>query len=211
MIGNPDTSSQRRRRVAHVAWAAIAITVSLFMIFTKQRGDPPMMVFVPLVWIIWVVGHFVIWSIQWLAARGQPLVRETGVVRKPWPISLKIAVIGTGVPAVIGIFQVLMTVLQRKWYPYPDANLWTVMLAVWLVHGVGFAGLLLRQQWSRLLSAMLAVGWALLLASQIAEHLHPRVSSETKELLIACLLMVLLLLIGLHLVASRKVKAFFTH
>jgi hypothetical protein len=170
-----------------------------------------MMVFVPLVWIIWVVGHFVIWIIQRLAARGQRMVSETGSVRKPWPISLKIAVIGTGVPAVIGIFQVLMTVLQRKWYPYPDANLWTVMLAVWLVHGVGFAGLLLRQQWSRLLSAMLAVGWALLLASQIAEHLHPRLSSETKELLIACLLMVLLLLIGLHLVASRKVKAFFTH
>jgi uncharacterized membrane protein len=30
-----------------------------------------MMVFVLLVWIICVAGHFVIWTIQWPAARGQ--------------------------------------------------------------------------------------------------------------------------------------------
>jgi len=41
MISNIDPKSQKRRRVAHAAWAAIAIIVSLFMIFTKQRGDPP--------------------------------------------------------------------------------------------------------------------------------------------------------------------------
>ena len=211
MIGNLDLKSKRRRRVAHVAWATIAISVSLFMIFTKQRGDPPMMVFGPLVLKIWVVGHFVIWAVQWLVARGQRIVSETSGVRKPWPIGLRLALIGTGVPAVIGIFQVLMTFLQRKWYPYPDASLWAVMLAVWLVHGGCFAGMLLRQQWSRLVSAMLAFGWALLLASQIAEHLPSRVSSDTKELLIAVLLMVLLLLLGFYLVASRKAKSFFTH
>ncbi|MGD9113268.1 MAG: hypothetical protein PVI77_12990, partial [Desulfobacterales bacterium] len=70
--------------MAHAAWAAIAISVSLFMIFTKQRGDPPMMIFVPLVLKIWVVGHFVIWAVQWLAARGQRIVSESGGERKPW-------------------------------------------------------------------------------------------------------------------------------
>ena len=144
MISNIDPKSQKRRRVAHAAWAAIAIIVSLFMIFTKQRGDPPIMVFVPLVWIIWAVGHFVIWAVQWLATRGRHMASKTDGVLKPWPIGLRIALIGTGVPAVIGIFQVLMTGLQRKWYPYPDARLWAVMLAVWLVHGASFVGMLLR-------------------------------------------------------------------
>ena len=196
--------------MAHTVWAAIAITVSLFMIFTKQRGHPPIMVFAPLAWIIWGVGHIAIWAVQWLAVRGQRIVSETGGERKPWPIGLWPALIGTGVPAAIGIFQVLMTSLQRKWYPYPDASLWAVMLAVWLVHGACFAGMLLRKQWSRLVIAMLALGWALLLAKQIAEHLPPRVSSDTTELLTAGVLMVLLLLLGLHLVTSRKVRSFFT-
>jgi hypothetical protein len=207
---NLGDKTRRRRRIAHAVWAAIAITVSLFMIFTKQRGDPPLMVFVPLVWIIWVVGHFVIWAVQWLAARGRHMVSKTGGVLKPWPIALRLALIGTGIPAGVGVFQVLMTGLQRKWYPYPDASLWAVMFAVWLVHGICFSGMLLRQQWSRIASAMLACGWALLLAKQIVEHLPPRVSSDTKELMIAVLLIVLLLLFGLHLVVSRKVKTFFT-
>ena len=170
-----------------------------------------MMVFVPLVWIIWVVGHIVIWAVQWLAARGRRMLSKTGGQRKPWPIGLRLVLVGTGVPAAIGIFQVLMSGLLRKWYPYPDTNLWAVMLTVWLVHGVCFAGMLLRQQWSLLLSAMLVFGWALLLVRQIMEHLPPGVSSDTKELLIAVLLVVLLLLFGLHLVTSRKVKSFFAH
>ena len=195
--------------MAHAAWAAIAITVSLFMIFTKQRGDPPVMVLVPLVLKIWAVGHFVIWAVQWLAARGRRIVSQSGGERKPWPIGLRLALIGTGVPALIGIFQLLMSGLQRKWYPFLDAGLWGVMLAVWLVHGVCFVGMLLRHQWSRVVSAMLSFGWALLLASQISEHLSPRVSSDTAELLIAVVLMVILFLFGLYLAWSRKVKSFF--
>lgn len=210
MIMSLDTQSRKRQGVAHGAWAAIAIIVSLFMIFSEQSGDPPLMVFLPLVLIIWAVGHFVIWAVQWLAARGRHMVSMSGVVLKPWPIGLRLALIGTGIPAGIGVFQVLMTGLQRTWYPYPDASLWAVMFSVWLAHGVCFAGMLLRQQWSRLASAILACGWALLLAKQIVEHLPPRVSSDTRELMIAVLLMVLLLLFGLHLVASRKVKSFFT-
>jgi hypothetical protein len=139
------------------------------------------------------------------------MVSETGGELTPWPVGLKIALIGTGIPAMIGIFQILITGLQRKWYPYPDAGQWALMFSIWLVHGVCFAAMLLRQQWSRFMSSMLAFGWALLLASQIAEHLLRRSSGDTKELLIAVLLTVLLLMLGLHLVASRKVKAFFAH
>ncbi len=114
MIGKPSPRSQRKRRVAHATWAAIAIPLSVFMIFTKQRGDPPMMVFVPLVCSIWVVGHFVIWTVQWLAVRGQRMVIETGGERKPWPIGLRLVLIGTGVPVAVGIFQVLMSRWQRN-------------------------------------------------------------------------------------------------
>ena len=207
MIESP---RDRRWYAAHAVWAAIAITVPLFLIFTKQRGDPPiMLVLVPLVLIIWVVGHFVIWVVHWLATSGQRIVSKSGGERKPWPIGLRLAVIGTGVLALAGVFQILMTGYLGRLYPYHYASLWTIMLVIKLVHAACFVGLLLRQQWSRLVSAMLAFGWALLLASQIMEHLPPRVSSDTTDLLTAVVLMVFLFLFGLYLAASRKVKSFF--
>jgi len=103
-----------------------------------------------------------------------------------------------------------MTILGGNLYPYPGAGVWTEMLAVSLAHGACFAGLLLRRRWSRLPSAMLAFGWALLLVSQIVEHLPLRALSEATELLIACGILLLLLLLGLYLVASREVKSFLT-
>lgn len=210
MTGDLSIRSGRRRRIAHAAWAALAVTLSLLMAFTKQTGHPPAIVFVPLVLIIWAVGHVVIWAIQWLEAKGQRAAGTTGRGQRPWPIGLRAALVGTGVPALIGLFQVLMTVLGGKLYPYPDAGVWTEMLAVSLAHGACFAGLLLRRRWSRLTSAMLAFGWALLLVSQIVEHLPLRSPSEATELLIACGILLLLLLLGLYLVASREVKSFLT-
>jgi hypothetical protein len=95
--------------------------------------------------------------------------------------------------------------------PYHHAGLWTVMLVVWLVHAACFAGLLLRQRWSRLLSATLAFGWAMLLGVQIAEQLAATPSSDTTGVLIASGLMVLLLLFGSYLASSRKARSFLAH
>ena len=209
MIDNINPGSYKRQRVVHAAWAVIVIIVLLFITFTRQSSDLPMFFLVPPVLIIWVAGHLVIWAVHWLAARGQRMAGENSGECTPLPIGLKLALICTGVPALIGIFQVLMTVLQRKWYPFLYAELWGIMLAVWLVHGICFAGILLRHRRSRLLNAILSFGWPLLLAFQIAEHLFPKVSNDTKGLLTAIVLMVLLLLFGLHLVSSRKVKSFF--
>jgi putative effector of murein hydrolase LrgA (UPF0299 family) len=58
---------------------------------------------------------------------------------------------------------------------------------------------------------MLAFGWALLLASQIVEHLPRKAPSEITGLLILFGLLLLVVFLGLHLVASRKIKAFLAH
>jgi hypothetical protein len=199
-----------KHRAAHAIWAAIAIIASIIMIFSKQRGHPPIIAFVPLVWIFWVVGHFVIWFVHWLVARGKRITNESGGERKPLPIALWIALLGTGIPALIGIFQLLMTALGSRWYPFGYFELWGVMLAVWILHGVCFVGILLRRRWTRLLSSILAFGWSLLLASQIFEQLSPEISPYTDDLFLAIVLMVLLFLFGLYLIVSRTVKSFFS-
>jgi hypothetical protein len=85
------------------------------------------------------------------------------------------------------------------------------MLAVWLAHSACFAGLLLRQRWSGLLSATLVAGWALLLGRQIAEHLAAINAADTAGILMASGLLVLLVLFAAYLARSHEVKAFLGH
>jgi hypothetical protein len=55
---------------------------------------------------------------------------------------------------------------------------------------------------------MMAVGWAMMLGWQIAEQLASTAATDPGGLLIASALMVLLVLFGAYLAASRKVKSF---
>jgi hypothetical protein len=211
MSREPRLASQRRRGLAHAAWAAFAFIVCLFLLLTMQNGHPPALILVPYVLVVWVLGHGLIWGVQHLAAKGRRMAARTATESQPWPVGLRLALVSTGAAALVGILQVVGTLRQGRWYPYHDGGLWAVMLVVWLVHTACFVGLLLRQRWSRLSSATLAVGWALLLGTQIAEHLAPITSTDTAGLLLAFGLMVLLLLFAAYLASSRKAKFFLIH
>ena len=205
MSGN--SKVRRGRRVAHSLWAAVAASVSLLLVF-GGGGHPPPIIFLPLVIVVWVAGHFTIWGAGWLAGKGQRLAGENEGRGKSWPVGLRLALIGTGVAAAIGLLQIIVTGYQRKMYPFHDVTLWMIMMAVWLVHGACFVGLLLRQPWSRLVSVMLALAWALLAAAQIVEHLVRGYRVDITELLIVSASMVFLILFGLHLATSSRIKSF---
>jgi hypothetical protein len=83
------------------------------------------------------------------------------------------------------------------------------MLVVWLVHAVCLVALLLRNPWARLLSAALALGWAVLLSAQVAEHIGAASHADLGELLLAIGLVVLLVVLAISLAASNAVKSFF--
>jgi hypothetical protein len=208
MSSAPALASIGRWGLVHAAWAALALIVCLYLILTDQSGHPPPIFLVPYVLVAWVVGHGLIWSVQHLATRGRRMAARIATESQPWPVGLRLALVGTGAVALVGIVQVVGTVLEGRWYPYRYAGLWVVMLLVCLVHAACFAGLLLRRRWSRLLSAMMAVGWAMMLGWQIAEQLASTAATDPGGLLIASALMVLLVLFGAYLAASRKVKSF---
>jgi hypothetical protein len=193
---------------AHAVWAAVGITGCLLLVLTGRKGHPPAVVLLPLALVAWVVGHGLIWGVLRLAATGRRLAARAAPDGQAWPLGLRLAVVCTGAAALIGVVQVVGTILARRWYPFYDAGEWAVMLAVWLVHAACFSGLLLRQRWSRLLSATLAFAWAALLGVQIAEHLAPSTSSDTMGMLIAFGLMVLLVLFGSYLVSSSRARSF---
>jgi hypothetical protein len=182
--------------------------VCLYLILTKQTGHPPPITLVPLVLVAWVAGHGFIWGAERLADHGRSVPARTGAGDRRWPIGLRFALVATGVAALIGLSQVVGTILLRAWYPYHDVKLWVTMLAVWLAHATSFAGLLMRKRWSRPLSAMLVVGWALLLVKQIVEQLVSVAATDTVGALIAAGLVVLLLLFAAYLARSREVSSF---
>jgi hypothetical protein len=115
--------------------------------------------------------------------------------------------LGTGVASLLGIVQALGSGVQGRWYPYPDPALWVTMLVVWVLHGMCFVALLVRQPWSRYLAALLALGWALLLGRQLAEGLMSSTRGSTADLLFAAALLVLLLVLAAAFVSSAAVKS----
>lgn len=197
---------QRGPRVAHGAWAAVCVIVCLLLIFTGGGGHPPAVVLLPLVLAAWPVGHGLLWGALRLAAAGRG-ARADHAAGQPWPLGLRVAVVSTGAAALLGVVQVIGTVVTGKWYPFNQASLWAAMLLVWLVHAACFVALLLRRRSSRPLSAALAFGWAALLGVQVGEHLG-RGAADIPGLLVAVASMVSLLLSGSYLVLSTKARSF---
>lgn len=206
MTPEPTHMPQRGNLLAHGAWAAACIVVGLLLVFSGGGGHPPAAILLPLVVLAWVVGHGLLWGAFRLAATGRR-TRADAADGQPWPLGLRVAVVGTAAAGLLGVVQVIGTVVTGKWYLVRDAGLWAAMLLVWMVHAACFTALLLRRRSARPFSAALAFGWAALLGVQVVAQLWSG-SPDTPGLLIAVAIMVSLLLFGAHLLVSSKTRSF---
>ena len=197
-------------RFAHLAWLALGISISVLLVFGGE-GHPPPLVFLPLVLLLWVLGHLGIWGAGRLAAKGRRAASGTAGGRGSWPAGLRLALLATGIGASIGVLQAAVSLYLGRWYPYRDAGLWSVMIVVWVLHGGCFVGLLLRRRWSRILCLLLASAWALLLASRIIDSLVHDTRVEIFPLLTLSGLMAALLVLVRQFAASERVKSFLDH
>lgn len=205
-------NGERRRRkgalIAHGVWGGINFAICLLLVLIPG-GHPPLMIFVPLVAAVWVVGHGVVWIAGRIAARGRRSMPEGGGGVGSWPPLLIVALALTGLAGAIGIIQVVVTLLISELYPFRLAGLWAMTLAIWIVHGACFVGLLLRKPWSRWLCAALPPAWAALLAAQIVDHLVRGSAIDPTELVIVVALILMLVLFGYYLGRSPRVRAQF--
>jgi hypothetical protein len=194
-------------RWAHIVWAVLAGGVCILLI-VGGGGHPPPIIFVPVVGVVWVVGHIALWGVRWLAVKGRALGSNSDGEARSWPPGLIIALMGTGAASSLGLLQLLITRFLRERYPFRDA-FWTIMMIAWLAHGICFAGLLLRRAWSQWTSATLCIGWALLLAWQILEAMLRGSRINPAEFLLAVALVALLTALGYHLLMFKRIQAFF--
>ena len=203
---NEKRQRSRGVRIAHGVWGSINFAICLLLVLAGG-GHPPPMIFVPVVAVVWLVGHVFIWISGRIAAIGRRSAPEGGVVS--WPPVLIIALVLTGLASALGIIQVTVSVFMSELYPFRQAPLWAITMAIWILHGACFVGLLLRKRWSQWLVAALPLGWAALLVLQIGEHLVRGYPIDPTELAIVVALVTVLSLFAWYLARSRRVRAQF--
>ena len=196
-----------RFRWTHLVWAVLGLGASLLLVFGGGQGHPPAILFLPLVLVIWCLGHAALWGIALLAAKGRKLAGTTEGARDAWPPGLVVASVGTGVVAFLGLLQLVVTLVLVGWYPF-EGVLWAVAFLIALAHAAGFVGILLRRAWARPTAAALSVGWGLLLAWQVVDQVTSGYRIDAGGVALALVGIALLSGLGIHLWTSRRIRAF---
>ncbi len=169
------------------------------------KGHPPGIVFAPVALAIWLLGHALLWLIRRMAIRGRSRATKIQAAHDKWPPTLIVLAVSCGVVFIFGSFALVLKILfDRDWPPGVS-----MLLAVWVTSSVCFFGILLRRNWSRIIAGagLLAVA-VILLYEMIASSVRGYANSTT-ELLTGSAIFVALLLIGQHVVRSRRIKDFF--
>ena len=193
--------------IAHLVWGTLNFAICALLALSKG-GHPPAIAFLPLVAIVWAVGHAAIWAAGRIAARGRRIASVAGNGARAWPPGLIVVLVLTGLAGAIGIIQLVVSVAMRELYPSGPLGIWGLTMAIWIAHGACFAGVLSRKRWARYLSTVLALGWIALLAVQIVDHLVHARRIEPLEMTIAAGLVLILAAFASHLMTSKRIRPF---
>jgi len=195
----------RAPHIAHAVWGVIGFSICVLFALVPG-GHPPLLIFIPLVAAAWFVGHIAIWGAGRIAARGRRAAFEADAEARAWPFGLVVVLVLAGIACAIGLLQLVMSVLMHELYPFDPPGLWAFTMTIWIAHGAVFVGLLLRRRWSRYVCAALPLGWAVLLAVQIVDHLSHGRPVEPVELVIAIGVVLLLSAFAWYLITSKRIK-----
>ena len=198
---DPDAHLRTTFRWLRWIWVTLGIAASAFLI-SAGGGHPPPFIFIPIVAAGWFAGHLALIAARRLGVRG-----ATTSDRARWPLSLVVALIASGGVSFLGIGPLVVSAMQRRPYPF-YGSLWLLVMAIWAVHVVCLAGLLLRRGWARGLAALLSLGWAALLAWQIIDHLWYRRPIDWVELPVAIGIVGALVVFAILLLRSQRAKEF---
>ncbi len=190
-------------QLSHGVWALLCGGVSVFLALIGG-GHPPPIVLVPLVLIVWAIGHLGLWLMVVLVRRG----RGASPAGAAWPPGVVVALAGLAAITAMTLLQVVVTALTGKLYPY-RGSLWFVMAGAGTLHAASLIGVLLRRNWGRVMAVLVCFGWSALMVKQLVDHLSHGRPISAGEGTLAFVLLAAPAALGLHLLSSPRVRAYF--
>lgn len=192
-------------RWLHIVWALIGASVCI-LLATAKGGHPPAIVLVPVAAAIWLAGHVLFWLSRKLAIRGKLRADKRIPASGSWPPIIILLALLFGLIFIFGLFGIAWQVLsERDWL-----RELAVPLTVWIPSSLCFFGILLRQDWSRILagSGFIVVA-AILLLQMIASYMRDYRNSMTEWATVIAVF-ILLTFIGQYILRSPSIKLFFS-
>jgi putative Ca2+/H+ antiporter (TMEM165/GDT1 family) len=190
-------------RWLHILLGIIGSAASVLL--ATAKGHPPGLVFVPIVLVIWFTGHGLLWLSRKLAVKGQLAASNHSVGDSKWPILLILLVCLFGTVFIFGAFGLAWQVFSGSRSGIGQNS----MIAIWLTTSLCFFGILLRQDWSRILAGSgFIVLAAIMLYEMIASFMRGYRNSSA-EWATVVILFILLVLLGQHILRSSRIKDFF--
>jgi hypothetical protein len=190
-------------RWLHILWAITGSAASVLL--ASAKGHPPGLVFVPVVIAIWLGGHALLWLSRKLAVKGKFTANNRNVGESKWPVLLILLGFLFGAAFIFGAFGL-------AWQAFSGAR-WGIELlsvaAIWLTASLCFFGILLRQDWSRILAGSgFIVLAAIMLYEMIASFMRGYKNSPA-EWVAVIILFILLVSLGQYILRSTRIKVFF--
>ena len=193
-------------RYLHSIWAIIGL-ITTIIFATATKGHPPGIVFIPIVFGVWVIGHTLFWFCYKLAVKGRQLAETRNNEREQWPLIILLLTLVFGGIFIFGLLLIITkTVTEHNW-----AKELPILLTIWLPPSICFIGILLRQSWSRIMSSAVLIISALLLLNQMIESLIRGNRASVIEWVIALAILITLLFLGQHILRSASIKAFYSN
>ncbi len=192
-------------RWLHIAWAIIGASICI-LLATAKGGHPPGLVFIPVAAVIWLAGHVLLWVSRKLAIRGKDLADNRNVASGKWPPTIILLVFIFGVIFIVGLSGIVWQVLfERDWL-----RELAIPLTVWIPSSLCFFGILLRQDWSRILAGSGFIVVAVILLYEMIASFVRGYQNSTTEWVIAVAIFGLLILFGQYILRSSGIKAFYS-
>lgn len=190
-------------RWLHIVWAIIGAGICT-LLATATGGHPPGLVFVPIAAAIWLAGHILLWASRRLAIRGKHAADTSITASETWPPTLILLLLLFGIVFIFGLSGIVWQILFER----DRLGELAIPLAVWLPSSLCFAGILLRQDWSRILAGSGFIVVAAILLYEMIASLMRGYRNSNAEWLAALVIVAVLILIGQHILRSPRIKAF---
>ena len=147
-----------------------------------------------------------LWLSHRLAIRGKSLAESRNTASGKWPLAIIFLVLVFGGIFIFGLFGIIWQVLfERDWL-----RELAIPLSYWIPSSICFFGILLRQDWSRILAGSGFLLLAAILLFEMAASAMRAYRNSITEWLMVIAIFILLVLFGQYVLRSEKIKAFYS-